>query len=218
MSKWYVVKYGRRPGIYQTWEECKAQTDGFSGAVFKSFVSEWEAKAYFRSSKNNVPKEGLLREQNIEKHNRLLAYTDGSFTKNGAHKPLSGYGVVFVINDNIVGESCGECHMTTSIRNIGGELKAATRAIEMAIECGYKEVIICHDLQNIQMWGNGLWNANIEETKQFQQYVKKTRHEGMVIHFAWVKGHDGNKFNVHADMLAGKGANGKHIDYLLPNE
>ena len=36
----YVVKVGRKPGIYATWAECKAQVDGFNGAVYKAFPSE----------------------------------------------------------------------------------------------------------------------------------------------------------------------------------
>jgi ribonuclease HI len=46
-SKYYVVWEGRQPGIYSTWAECQAQTNGFPQAKFKSFESEAEAKAAF---------------------------------------------------------------------------------------------------------------------------------------------------------------------------
>ena len=36
-NKYYAVKKGRKPGIYDTWDECRKQTLGFSGAVYKSF-------------------------------------------------------------------------------------------------------------------------------------------------------------------------------------
>ena len=39
-SKYYAVKKGKKPGVYRTWDECKAQTDGFSGAIFKSFKTQ----------------------------------------------------------------------------------------------------------------------------------------------------------------------------------
>eukprot|EP00742_Colponemidia_sp_Colp-10_P009170 GILJ01009978.1.p1 GENE.GILJ01009978.1~~GILJ01009978.1.p1 ORF type:complete len:306 (-),score=22.52 GILJ01009978.1:133-1050(-) len=45
-SKFYAVKHGRVPGIYSTWEECKAQVNGFSSASYKSFNTEQEAKAF----------------------------------------------------------------------------------------------------------------------------------------------------------------------------
>ena len=36
-KKYYAVKRGKTPGIYLTWEDCKNQTEGFSGAVYKGF-------------------------------------------------------------------------------------------------------------------------------------------------------------------------------------
>lgn len=35
--KYYVVWYGLSPGIYDSWEECKAQIEGVKGAKYKSF-------------------------------------------------------------------------------------------------------------------------------------------------------------------------------------
>mmetsp|Transcript_2732 Transcript_2732/g.3890 ORF Transcript_2732/g.3890 Transcript_2732/m.3890 type:complete len:297 (-) Transcript_2732:158-1048(-) len=49
-SKWYAVAKGRAPGIYQTWDECKAQTAGFSGAIFKSFKTRDDAQAFIISN------------------------------------------------------------------------------------------------------------------------------------------------------------------------
>ncbi|KAG9041629.1 hypothetical protein FS837_011948 [Tulasnella sp. UAMH 9824] len=37
MVKLYAVKFGRVPGVYRTWPEAKAQTNGFPGAVHASF-------------------------------------------------------------------------------------------------------------------------------------------------------------------------------------
>lgn len=47
-SKFYVVFTGRKPGIYETWEECKAQVDRFPGASFKSFPTIEEAETAYR--------------------------------------------------------------------------------------------------------------------------------------------------------------------------
>jgi ribonuclease HI len=38
-SKIYAVKKGLVPGLYSSWDECKAQVDGYSGAEYKSFKS-----------------------------------------------------------------------------------------------------------------------------------------------------------------------------------
>lgn len=45
-GKFYAVKEGIKIGIYNTWEECKKQIDGYSGAKYRSFVSKEEAEKY----------------------------------------------------------------------------------------------------------------------------------------------------------------------------
>ena len=46
MSKIYVVKVGRIPGVYFSWNECKEQVHRFSNPKFKSFKSLISAEAY----------------------------------------------------------------------------------------------------------------------------------------------------------------------------
>ncbi len=48
--KFYVVWQGLSPGIYDSWEECRLQVEGFAGAKFKAFNSIEEATAAFRGS------------------------------------------------------------------------------------------------------------------------------------------------------------------------
>ena len=45
--KYYVVWQGRKPGIYLTWDECKAQVHGAEGARYKSFPTMEEAEKAF---------------------------------------------------------------------------------------------------------------------------------------------------------------------------
>ncbi|HCQ12448.1 ribonuclease H family protein [Flavobacterium sp.] len=55
--KFYVVWKGRKTGVFSTWDECKEQTNGFDGAVFKSFETKEAAeKAYNDSSSEYVGK------------------------------------------------------------------------------------------------------------------------------------------------------------------
>jgi len=46
-SKFYVVWKGHKTGIFKTWNECKRHIDGFTGAQYKSFLSEKEANRAF---------------------------------------------------------------------------------------------------------------------------------------------------------------------------
>jgi ribonuclease HI len=49
-KKYYVVWRGIKPGIYNTWEECKKQVAGIDGAQYKSFTDRDEAeRAYSKS-------------------------------------------------------------------------------------------------------------------------------------------------------------------------
>lgn len=37
-KKFYAVKVGKKPGIYETWAECQSQISGFSGAIYRGFL------------------------------------------------------------------------------------------------------------------------------------------------------------------------------------
>lgn len=50
--KYYAVKVGVSPGIYETWEECSMNVHGFSGATYKSFKNIDEAKVYMGYNDN----------------------------------------------------------------------------------------------------------------------------------------------------------------------
>ncbi|KAM9435932.1 ribonuclease H1 isoform 2-T2 [Clarias gariepinus] len=48
-SFFYAVRKGHRPGVYQTWDECKFQVDRFPDARYKKFASEAEAWAFVQN-------------------------------------------------------------------------------------------------------------------------------------------------------------------------
>ena len=49
-QKFYVVWRGIRPGIYNSWDECKKQIQGFNGAQYKSFTDKEEAQRALQKS------------------------------------------------------------------------------------------------------------------------------------------------------------------------
>lgn len=51
--KFYVVWEGRAPGVYDSWEECEAQINGYPGARYKAFSSQTDAVAAFRGDGND---------------------------------------------------------------------------------------------------------------------------------------------------------------------
>lgn len=48
-QKYYVVWKGKKPGIYKSWEECKAMISGVKYAQYKSFTTLAEAQKAFNS-------------------------------------------------------------------------------------------------------------------------------------------------------------------------
>lgn len=46
-NKFYVVWKGRNPGVYDKWESCKKEIDGFAGALYKGFPDKASAEAAF---------------------------------------------------------------------------------------------------------------------------------------------------------------------------
>ncbi|MEO0572191.1 MAG: ribonuclease H family protein [Bacteroidota bacterium] len=49
-SKFYVVWKGKKPGIYESWDDCQAQIKGIKRAEYKSFSTFQEAKKAFNGN------------------------------------------------------------------------------------------------------------------------------------------------------------------------
>ncbi|MCR5215326.1 MAG: ribonuclease H family protein [Lachnospiraceae bacterium] len=49
-KNYYAVAAGLTPGIYKTWDECKAQVNGFSGASYKGFATLAEAEEFMKAA------------------------------------------------------------------------------------------------------------------------------------------------------------------------
>ena len=74
--KFYAVAKGRCPGIYRSWGECRKQTDGYSGAIFKSFVTLGQAEAFLSSQAATATR---LSEFRLSESNRKRKITEGPF-------------------------------------------------------------------------------------------------------------------------------------------
>ena len=47
MKKFYVVWKGRNPGVYDSWDACKKEVEGFQGALYKGFPDKASADAAY---------------------------------------------------------------------------------------------------------------------------------------------------------------------------
>ena len=67
--KFYVVWAGREPGIYEDWDDCLAQVDGFPGAKYKAFSDQTAATIAFRGD----PQDAAAIIEEIARHNADVA-------------------------------------------------------------------------------------------------------------------------------------------------
>lgn len=50
---YYAVQNGRQQGVYDSWDECKKQVSGYSGAVYKRFDTLSEARAFSNTAQSS---------------------------------------------------------------------------------------------------------------------------------------------------------------------
>lgn len=193
-NNFYAVKQGKNPGIYKTWDECKAQVEGFSGALYKGFSTRKEAEIYLSG---NVE---LVIESDKSKEADITIYVDGSFD---VATNVYGYGCVVIKKDGSIEQYYGagnnpECVL---LRNVAGEMLAAMSAVRYAIRSGCKSVNICYDYSGIEMWAIGAWKANNDLTLKYSTSMKEWQDE-IAISFQKVAAHTGEKYNEMVDKLA----------------
>lgn len=199
-KKFYAVKCGKVPGIYTSWEQCKAQTDGFSGAVYKSFTSLEEAKAYIKADSSVKP---LAAEDYIAytlaNPAIAIAYVDGSYN---IHTTEFGSGVVMFVAGKELHFSQGFSDSElAAMRNVAGEIKAAEIAMNFAFNNNISELYIYHDYEGISKWCLKEWKAGKAGTIHYQQLYDRIS-QSVKINFVKVKGHSNDTYNDIADQLA----------------
>jgi ribonuclease H-related protein len=205
MTKFYAVRKGKQPGIFNTWEQCKKSVEGFKNAEYKSFTSMDEAQLYLSVSNNNIISEEIKNEMDIETKT-IRAYIDGSYSKQlGKY----AYGCV-LIDGNVITRlsGSGTSDIDSNLWNVTGELNGAVKAIEWSIENNFKRLIIFYDYEGIAKWASGEWKAKKEGTKQYIEALHKYK-KLIDIEFIKVKAHSGDKFNEEADRLAKEALNSK---------
>lgn len=145
-------------------------------------------------------KEKVKEEDDIDwKNLNNVVYVDGSFS-NGK----GGYGIFF--EKPFVYEISGKVESEYGyLRNVAGELIAATNAIDIAIQKGLKEINLVYDYTGVFNYLEENWST---KDKNIREWIAKFRNQKKLIdvNFIKVPSHTNNFGNSRADALAKIGA------------
>lgn len=192
MAKFYAVRNGRKTGIFLSWDDCKKQIDGFSGASYKSFKTRDEAEAFINRKEIKPDISGLC------------AYVDGSFN---SEKKIYGSGAVMLFDGKVIHKmkKSGDNKELLSMRNVSGEIVASVMAMRYAVENNYDKLTIFHDYEGVAKWCTGEWKAEKEGTKKYKTFFDSAK-DRLDVSFVKVAAHTGVEFNEMADVLAKEAA------------
>jgi ribonuclease HI len=216
-KKYYAVKCGTKPGIYETWAECEAQTKGFSGALFKSFGSLSEAEEYMNgedgsgtrnsASGHDFSAQELNRQVEEELQNlgatEVIAFVDGSYSH--ADK-MSGFGAIIIdargVQTSLSKSFTKQQHPDfLELRNVAAELEGVKAAVTWAIANEKTRIKIYYDYAGIENWADGSWKANKDITKQYVAFIREKK-AFITVDFCKVPAHSGIEYNEKVDQLA----------------
>jgi len=212
-KKYYAVRQGYMPGVYETWPACETQVKGYSGAIYKSFTTKAEAEHFVYGEIKSLNKEVMGKGEELNRANEMIpikkydshiviAYIDGSFDK---EKNVVGSGGVIFYQNKEEEFSFGSADKQyTAYWNVSGELLATMYVIRYAQKVGAKHVVLYYDYMGIEMWATGKWKANNPLTQQYASFMQHMQSE-IQVEFCKVAAHTGVTYNEKADALAKKG-------------
>ena len=192
--KFYAVKVGKKAGVFDTWDECKANVDGYPNAKYKSFATKKEAEDFCMGLEPEP-------DQITAAEGEAIAYIDGSYD---VKKKKYGWAVIFfTVQGKDIFSGAGDEPDIAGMRNVAGELKASMYAMNHALSTGIKKLKIFYDYYGIEKWATGGWKANLEYTQKYAAYTRDVMAK-MNVEFVKVKAHTNNKYNTEADEQAKK--------------
>lgn len=195
-KKYYAVRVGKTPGVYLTWDDCKAMTHGYPGAVYKSFTNIQEATAFYMGDENKKKIEDASRMEDVLEP---YSFVDGSYNK---VTKVYGYGGFLMANgQKYVLQGSGKDPELVEMNNVAGEIAGAMAAVNKALELGLTELDIYYDYMGIEMWATGGWKRNKAGTIVYYEFMQSVK-DKINVSFVKVKGHSGIDGNEEADQLA----------------
>lgn len=235
-QKYYAVRRGKQPGIYRTWPETQKQVNGFSGAQYKSFTTEAEAKAFMQGSAAKTPahrtaktgRTATPKSASAPVSATITVYTDGGSRNTGnvagghvkdADKAAWAYRIE--LPDAIETGSAGEFGAT----NNRMEIMAFRNALQKLVDLGQttESILFVLDSQYVLNAVNKGWLAGWKRrgwkrsagplvNAELWQDVDRLLPQFSNLNYRWTKGHATNQGNVFVDHLLNETMDGMRRD------
>lgn len=210
--KFYAVRVGKTPGIYQTWSQAEEQVKGYSGAEYKSFSTEEEAIKYISgeeineteqiSENTSIINEKIKQEIRSLQDGEVIAFVDVSYFKDTDDIEKYSFGVLLITNeseDSLYKAFIDKDGMQS--RNIAGEIEGVKQAILWAINSNKERIKIFYDYEGIEKWATKEWKSKVKVSREYSKFFDE-KSKLINIEFEHVKAHSGIKYNEKADELA----------------
>ena len=195
-KKYYAVKVGKTPGIYETWAECQTNTSGFSGAVFKGFETLNEAQNFMNGE--TVKVDSYDGQSTLP---AIYAFTDGSFNVQTGVYGFGGFLHYSDIEPDIELRGHDDNPEEAESRNVSGEVHGAVEAMRQAVRLNLPELTIFYDYEGVENWPLRNWKANKKISKFYVEEYDKIK-DKLKVNFVHVKAHTGIPGNEEADRIA----------------
>ena len=187
--KYYAVRSGRQPGIYESWTDCREQIYQYPGAVYKSFTDKEAAESYLQEQASPT----------AINDNLPFAFVDGSCRATGG---LYGYGGFLYEGGRYhIIQGTGNNPRYVAERNVAGEVIGALQVVFLCQRLGIREINLFFDYAGIEQWAAGNWKTKTELSRYYAGMIDLLK-DDITIHFVKVEGHSGIEGNEIADYLA----------------
>ncbi|GEP19411.1 ribonuclease H family protein [Pediococcus argentinicus] len=216
-KKFYAVRKGKQTGLFNTWDETKAQVDGFSGAQYKSFGTKAEAENWLtETTASSTPKSTPT--STNESLVQTVLYTDGGSRNTGNVRgghvrgtDLAAWAFLLQGHNQKISGSDGEKGATNNRMEIMALLEGL-KAIRdhfsvdepVLVVSDSKYVLDAINQHWLRGWKRNQWrkkNGEVVANKELWIEVEQLLGQFKHLELKWTKGHASNEGNVFVDEL-----------------
>lgn len=154
-QKFYVVWRGRKPGVYDSWDDCKQQVEGFGEAAYKAYATLEDAEeAFWRGKEEAQPAQAVAGQDDKKGDTPLPAAAPRPYDEDaiavdaacsGNPGPMEYRGVDLRSGRELF--HLGPMHGTNNI----GEFLAIVHALALLKKQGVKRTVYS-DSRNALLW------------------------------------------------------------------